>query len=163
VTAPRGLTAAVTALFDAPPTSAVATPRATADPNPSPASSGMLAGEGTKPRRTRKPAKTAVPDISENQFLANIRELATLTGWELYHTHDSRRSDAGWPDLVCASARQRRTLFVELKKRTGTVSAAQEKWLGLLAACGLETAVWRPADMPEITKILRGQRIGGEG
>lgn len=144
----NGLTAATTALFDAP----LNLPAGGASKKPSSAGSSM-------PRR--KSAKPALPDISENEFLAQIRALAKLTGWEFYHTHTSKFSEAGWPDAVLASAKQRRTLFVELKTRTGTVSKAQQKWLELLAACGHETAVWRPADMPEIAKILRGQRIGG--
>lgn len=114
---------------------------------------------GAKPRG-RKATRT-LPDISENQLLANVRKEAKAAGWETYHTHNSRRSESGWPDLVLGSTRQHRTLFIELKTRTGTVSKNQQKWLDLLAESGNEVAVWRPADMPEIVKILRGQRIGG--
>jgi hypothetical protein len=152
VTAPRSLSAVTEAWMQAPLTPAGESgveDRANTPP----------AGPRT-PRRNRKFAKPTVPDMSENELLANVREIAKLNGWETYHTHDSRRSDAGWPDLVLASAAQRRTLFIELKKRTGRVSDAQQKWLDLLALCGQEVAVWRPADMPEIVRVLRGQRIG---
>lgn len=108
-----------------------------------------------------RPRKTSVPKLTESQFLQQVRDLAKLTGWETYHTHNSQRSEPGWPDLVLASATQRRVLFVELKTAVGRVSTHQQKWLDLLAGCGLESAVWRPADLPEIALVLRGQRIGG--
>lgn len=101
------------------------------------------------------------PKVTENQFLADVRKQAIAAGWEPYHTHNSQRSEPGWPDLVLASAKQRRVLFIELKTDTGRVSKAQQKWLDLLLACGQEAAVWRPADWPAIMRILRGERIGG--
>lgn len=99
--------------------------------------------------------------LRESQFLQQIRDLAKLTGWETYHTHNSQRSEPGFPDLVLGSAVQKRVLFIELKTAVGRVSKHQQKWLDLLALCGQEAAVWRPADLPEIAKILRGRRIGG--
>jgi hypothetical protein len=97
--------------------------------------------------------------MPEAELLRQVRKLAKLTGWETYHTHDSRRSDRGWPDLVLASATQRRVIFAELKTATGRVTPDQKKWLALLANAGQETAVWRPADLPLIARILRGQII----
>lgn len=101
--------------------------------------------------------KPQAKPLTESQFLQQVRDLAKLTGWECYHTHNSQRSEPGWPDLVLASAAHRRVLFVELKTAVGRLSKHQQKWLGLLSACGMEAAVWRPADLPEIAKILRGQ------
>ena len=100
------------------------------------------------------------PRLAEDQFLQQVRDLAKLTGWKTYHTHNSQRSEPGWPDLVLASSAQRRTLFIELKAADGKVSEPQQMWLDLLAASGLETGVWRPADLPAIRAILRGRRIG---
>lgn len=109
-----------------------------------------------------RPRKLPAPKVTESQFLQQVRDLAKLTGWECYHTHNSQRSEPGWPDLVLASAAQRRLLFIELKTAVGRVSPHQRKWLNLLTSCGCEAAVWRPADLPQIALILRGQRIGGE-
>ncbi|MFG2143620.1 hypothetical protein ACGFRG_05385 [Streptomyces sp. NPDC048696] len=47
-----------------------------------------------------------------------------------------------------------RTLFAELKTDTGHIRPAQREWLKHLAACGLETALWRPEDLPLIVATL---------
>jgi hypothetical protein len=38
--------------------------------------------------------------IREADFQATIVETARTLGWLIYHTHDSRRSSPGFPDLV---------------------------------------------------------------
>lgn len=97
--------------------------------------------------------------MTESQLLAAVRQLAELTSWLCYHTHDSRRSEPGFPDLVLCSTRQRRVLFVELKSETGTVTGEQDTWLIALDACGFEVAVWRPADLDDaIPAVLAGRR-----
>jgi hypothetical protein len=93
------------------------------------------------------------PGISERQFEAQVRELATLTGWMVYHTNNSLRSPEGFPDLVLARAP--RLIFAELKSAGGRVSDQQTYWLDeLRGVAGVETYVWRPADLDEITRIL---------
>ncbi|WP_424217036.1 VRR-NUC domain-containing protein (plasmid) [Streptomyces sp. BI20] len=93
--------------------------------------------------------------MTEEQFRRQVRHLAELRGWTLaYHTHNSRRSDAGWPDEVFGHPAAGRTLFVELKTDTGRVRPEQRTWLTHLAACGLEAALWRPRDMPLIVATL---------
>src|SRR5688572_19177552 len=37
---------------------------------------------------------------TERAFQAQVVKYARLMGWTAYHTHDSRRSQAGFPDLV---------------------------------------------------------------
>lgn len=112
------------------------------------------------PRRTS--TRTALPEMTEAQLLDNVRTLAMLTGFIVYHTHDSRRSDAGWPDLVLASPRQRRVLFIELKTPRGRLRPQQGVWLDALARCGAETALWRPEHWHDgtIRRVLQGQRLG---
>jgi hypothetical protein len=103
---------------------------------------------------TRRP-----PGMTEAQLLAAVRHLARLTGWLAYHTHDSRRSEPGFPDLVLVSARRQRVIYAELKTDTGRTTPEQDQWLAALAAAGQETALWRPADLPhDIPAILRGDR-----
>jgi hypothetical protein len=99
--------------------------------------------------------------ITEKQFLQQVCDLAQYTGWSAYHTHDSRRSEPGFPDLVLANPKQQRVVYAELKAQRGRVSEDQRRWLDMLEDCGAEVALWRPADMPVIEAVLKGQRIGG--
>lgn len=99
--------------------------------------------------------------ISEKQFQKQVLDLAGYTGWTAYHTYDSRRSEPGFPDLVLANPKQKRVVYAELKAQRGRVSPDQRRWLDMLEACGAEVALWRPADMPVIEQVLKGQRIGG--
>lgn len=87
--------------------------------------------------------------MTEREWQALVVAFAELHGWTIYHTHDSRRSAPGFPDLVMA--RDARLIFAELKTSTGRVSRDQQRWLGLLerVAVGnpeVEVAVWRPGD-----------------
>ena len=93
-------------------------------------------------------------EMSEASLQRRVLGLARELGWLAYHTHDSRRSQPGWPDLAIVSAKRRRFLVAELKKERGVVSKDQHTWLTALAAAGIETHVWRPADLLDGT-ILR--------
>lgn len=104
--------------------------------------------------------------MTEAEFLAAVKELAAYSGWLCYHTHDSRRSDPGFPDLVLV--RGGTLIFAELKSKYGRVSAEQKVWLNELAALddhremgsgpNLEVVVWRPADWPRIEALLTPRR-----
>jgi len=99
------------------------------------------------------------PAVKEDDFLAAVTELATLTGWLVYHTYDSRRSQAGFPDLVLARAD--RLIFAELKTNKGVIRAAQVTWLDTLGAVAhdqpnVSVYLWRPRDWAGIEKILLG-------
>jgi hypothetical protein len=92
--------------------------------------------------------------ISEADHMAMVRELAEARGWHLqYHTHDSRRSDPGWPDDVFA--RPPRIIFVEYKRENGQPSPEQAEWLEALKDCEQEAYLWRPSDQDEIDRVLR--------
>lgn len=93
--------------------------------------------------------------MNEEQFRWQIRDIAKLYGWNMqYHTYNSMRSQAGWPDEVLCHPIHRRVIFVELKSEKGNLSDAQRSWLIVLNACGLETAVWRPKDIPTAIRVL---------
>lgn len=93
-------------------------------------------------------------DCPEAAFQRAVIGHAVARGWEPYHTHDSRRSHAGFPDLVLC--RPPRLLLVELKAARGRVRPAQRKWLALLRAVpGVEVAVWRPGEWESILEVLR--------
>lgn len=72
----------------------------------------------------------------------------------VFHPRFSVGSEPGWPDLVLVRRRDRRVLFRELKSDHGVVHPRQAAVLDLLTACGLDAAVWRPADMERIGKEL---------
>lgn len=93
--------------------------------------------------------------MTEDALLAQVRRLASDVGWLTYHTHDSRRSESGFPDLVLISPRQGRILFRELKTMRGRVSPDQKIWIEGLTAVGQDAGVWRPDDLVE-------ERILGE-
>ena len=92
---------------------------------------------------------TALPGaapVSEKALLETIREAAAWANWACYHTHDSRRSEPGFPDLVLV--RDGEMLAWELKSESGRVTAEQQQWLDRFAAVpGVEAAVVRPADL----------------
>lgn len=90
--------------------------------------------------------------MTEADWQTQVIELATLYGWRHQHQFDSRRSVPGWPDLVLC--RPPELLIVELKTDKGRVRPEQQVWLDDLAACGVETAVWRPSDFETVHERL---------
>ncbi len=90
--------------------------------------------------------------ISEKSWHETVVATAKAFGWRVYHTHDSRRSEAGFPDLVMA---RERVIFAELKTERGRLTAAQEAWLEALAAAGAATYCWRPSDWPAVEAELQ--------
>lgn len=92
--------------------------------------------------------------MSEAEFQRIVVQLAKLRGWLTYHTHDSRRSDEGFPDLVMV---RERVIYAELKReRTdrARLSREQQKWISTLNASGAEVYVWRPSDWDTIALTL---------
>jgi len=91
----------------------------------------------------------------EKEFLGQVVQLARLLGWLVYHTHDSRRSAAGFPDLALCHPRLGRLVLAELKVRGRRPSAEQGRWLAALRAAGATAYLWTPADWPAIERVLR--------
>lgn len=92
--------------------------------------------------------------MKERELQANVYEAAGVFGWLIYHTYDSRRSSAGFPDLVLVRAP--RVIFAELKAENGVITLEQRNWLGQLGACtGIESYLWRPSDWDDILEKLR--------
>lgn len=107
--------------------------------------------------------------VTEAAFQRQVTDLATALGWSWAHWRplQNRRGmwqvpvegplGAGWPDLTLLRVRDRRLLFVELKRELGTVSADQAAVLAALgelrhplssnlaAMPSLQVAVWRPS------------------
>ena len=84
-------------------------------------------------------------NMSEAQLQRLVMALAAACGWTLrYHTHDSRRSDKGFPD--CVFLRGERLVFAELKSQKGRVRPEQVLWLDALRDSTAEAYLWRPSD-----------------
>lgn len=86
--------------------------------------------------------------------MAMVIQFAKVQRWFVYHTHDSRRSVAGFPDLVLLRPPQ--IVVAELKVGKNKVTAEQNLWLNLFEECGVPAYVWRDTenDWREIRKVL---------
>lgn len=94
--------------------------------------------------------------VSEAVWQSQVVQIARLHGWTSYHTHDSRRSVAGYPDLTLV--RGSRLIFAELKRQTGRTTREQQEWLDLLAGAGAETYLWRPSHLADVVECLSRPR-----
>jgi len=115
--------------------------------------------------------------MSEKVWQAQVLSLLTWCGFDAaltYHTHDSRHSQAGFPDLVAYRYRAgvHTLCLVELKRQQGRVSPAQETWLaafraiaavvnGMTQTVRVITGVWRPSDRGRILELLRNETPDG--
>jgi hypothetical protein len=102
----------------------------------------------------------------EKDLQESVREMAMKLGYLVYHTHDSRRSEPGYPDLTIVG--HGRLLVRELKRqsdRLGRVTPKQREWLAALADAGVDAGVWRPADLlsGQILDELKGAAVTGVG
>jgi hypothetical protein len=97
---------------------------------------------------------------SEGELQSQI--LATYVGtrkrpvprpWLAFHAHDSRHSEAGFPDWVFV---RERVVYAELKAMKGIVSPAQQAWHDALRVAGAEVYFWRPEhwNSGEIERVL---------
>lgn len=124
------------------------------------------------------PATVAFRAVSEADLLAQVTELATLLGWNWVHFRPAQTQRGwrtpvqgplgkGWPDLVLLRTRDRRLVFVELKREMEQPTGDQA---AVLAALGelkglvvygddlrgrIEVHVWHPSMLDEITAVLR--------
>ena len=92
-----------------------------------------------------------VDQMTERQLQGTVQQLATVYGWRWYHTHDSRRSVPGYPDLTLVHSGQGRVIWAELKTTRGRLTADQKAWIADLEAAGEEVHVWRPTDLQDGT------------
>ena len=90
--------------------------------------------------------------VTEASWQAQVVAAADLFGWYVYHNPDSRRSNAGFPDLVLI--RPPRILWIELKAEKGKLTDPQEEFFNLLRECEAEAYIWWPKDWDEIIEVL---------
>lgn len=97
------------------------------------------------------------PDPLERDWQTFITRHAHAAGWLAYHTHDSRRSQHGYPDLTLVHTGHECAALVELKRNNtrSRPTAEQVRWLDALATVhGLHVALWRPAQAVETVAWL---------
>jgi len=90
--------------------------------------------------------------MSERDLQRIVVDAARLHGWRHYHTYNSQRSTAGFPDLVLV--RPPRIMFVELKTERGRLTLEQAIWIRELERCSVEVYVWQPHNIGEMLKTL---------
>jgi ribosomal protein L37E len=94
---------------------------------------------------------------SEKSYQAQIVELAEKCGWWTYHVHDSRRSSAGFPDLMIV--RGANLHFVEVKAEKGRVQPEQQWMIDALGKVErVRARIVRPSDWPAVEAMLRAPR-----
>lgn len=97
-------------------------------------------------------------EITERDWQGFVVSYASLMGWSTFHVYDSRRSNSGWPDLVCV--RGDRMVIAELKAEGGKVTAAQQGWIDALSVVAdasgkaVSVHVWRPSAETEVRQVL---------
>jgi hypothetical protein len=100
--------------------------------------------------------------MNESQWQQRITDFCDILRLLWYHNPDSRRSNAGFPDLVIVGVRG--MLYAELKAENGRVTAKQRTWHEALENAGAEVHVWRPSHWREVEQRLleiAGKRISG--
>lgn len=104
---------------------------------------------------------------SEEQWQANVVELAGLLGWNTMHVRRSKvrgdrwataTSHDGWPDLVLWHPIAGQLIVAELKSNKGRLTQAQIDTLRSIQACGTLAYIWRPHDLPAVRDILQRSR-----
>ena len=91
---------------------------------------------------------------TEREFQRAITDAASLFSWRWYHTHTSRNSPPGFPDLCMV--RGPVGLFVELKSDKGRLSKPQQEWgYALRRVERVEYHLWRPSDFHDAIDLLR--------
>ncbi len=97
---------------------------------------------------------TAIDDaMTEAELQALVVDAADLGGWLVYHTHDSRRSRPGFPDLVMVRGDE--LIMVELKSAKGRIRPDQQAWIDALSKIDkLTVAIVRPAEADWLVRRL---------
>lgn len=85
-------------------------------------------------------------DMTEAALQTNVEQIAREFGWLFYHTHDSRRSQAGFPDVVFLHPKTGRLIVRELKDMRRKPTTEQTAWLAAFDLAGIDAGIWRPID-----------------
>jgi hypothetical protein len=126
----------------------------------------------TRRRPVFDPADVALfyASVRESALQDRLRNLCRLYQLPHYHTHDSRRSEGGFPDSVVlrpAEAWERPWLVaIELKSENGKATPAQRAWGAALRAAeeasggALAYRLVRPSTWDRFVELLTAGRKG---
>lgn len=96
--------------------------------------------------------------LREKDFLQAVVQSFLAFGWLVYHTHDSRHSAKGFPDIVAILPPH--IAFFELKAENGRLTRDQRQWQEAIAMAAedggaqLHWGVLRPRDRDEFERFL---------
>lgn len=95
--------------------------------------------------------------LSEAQWQEQLVAIARAAGWLVYHPHDSRHSESGYPDLTLV---RERVVFVEVKAPApkGALSYEQAVWLDRMLKAHAEVYIGRESDTAALDAILLPSR-----
>ena len=79
--------------------------------------------------------------MTERALQQALIDAARYSGWLVYHTYDSRRSEPGFPDLVLVHPTRCELAFIECKGPRGRVSEHQKRWLAALESAADASSV----------------------
>lgn len=105
-------------------------------------------------------AQALLSRLCERDWQAQVVVWLKRGSWQHYHTYESRRSNPGFPDLICIHRERKLLLAVELKSESGRLTKQQQAWLDAFASVGAVTHVWRPSMFREIRAFLCEQSAG---
>jgi len=92
---------------------------------------------------------------THDDFMNQVVQLATTLGYKkIYHTHDSRRSEKGFPDLVLVNPEKKRVVYIEIKRENDKPTPEQEDWILTLKAAGQDAYIFRPSDWEDVKFVL---------
>jgi len=93
------------------------------------------------------------PQLGEAEWERWVRSTAALRHWTLqYHTHDSRRSPAGFPDWVFIHEEWGDIVIAELKGHDTRVEREQLRWVNGFRDCGIDAYIWRPRHAQQVAE-----------
>lgn len=103
--------------------------------------------------------------LLEADWQHQLTDAAEALGWSWVHFRPARTArgwvtpvegplGAGWPDLVLIG--HGRVVLVEVKRELAKTSPGQDWVQDLLRENGCEVYTWRPSDLEDAVRILRG-------
>jgi hypothetical protein len=106
-------------------------------------------------------------EITEAQFLEQVKQVATINQWLIDHTPTMQQRPGiyrtgglvGKPDLCLISLRGHGIIYAELKTMDGRLSPAQKIVGNALVNNGAEYYVWRPNQIDLIIERLANKHI----
>lgn len=114
-------------------------------------------GNQTGLKSNARGLKKDLSSEKESVYQARVSNIFRNAGWLGYHTHDSRRSEPGFPDNIWI--RDDRIVVAELKTKRRNLTPEQYMWLLAFVATGkVEVYVWyaeRSEDWAEIERVSK--------